>query len=69
MAENKGKAETIGSKRLADAYQESLEKPELRQGLINNLSAALDSEEKIEKFAKESSIDAEELKKLLKKPQ
>jgi hypothetical protein len=68
MAENKGKAESTGAKRLADVYQESLEKPELRQGLINNLSAALDSDEKIEAFAKRLGDDPEELKKLLKKP-
>ena len=52
---------------LADAYEESLDKPRLRQGLINNLSAALDSEEKIENFARRLGDDPQEYKNLIYK--
>ena len=69
MGENQEKIEKVSYQRLADAYGESLTNPKLRQGLINNLSKALDSDEKTERFAKESKVDPDELKELLKKPQ
>jgi hypothetical protein len=67
MTENQGKTEKISAERIATAYQEYLEKPELRKKMVNNLSTSLDSDEKIEKFAKESNVDSEELKKTLRK--
>lgn len=67
MTENQAKTEKISAEGIADAFEKHLEKPELRKNLIDNLSAALNSDEKIEKFSKESDVDAEELKKILKK--
>lgn len=52
MVENEENTEKPSFRGLADAYEGPLEKPDLRRGLINNLSEALDSEEKIEAFAK-----------------
>ena len=69
MTENQGKAEKNSYQRLAEAYEEYLVKPELRQKLVDNLSATLDTEEKIERFAENSKIDPNELKDLLKGPQ
>jgi len=54
--------------RFAAGYEASITDPELRRKLINNLSAALDSDEKCERFARNSGVNPEELKKLLKKP-
>jgi endonuclease V-like protein UPF0215 family len=67
MSENQTKTEKTSADRIVAAYQEHLEKPELRKSLINNLSVVLDTDEKIENHAKRLGIDPEELKKLLKK--
>lgn len=69
MAENQGKAENVSRQRLAEAFEESLRDPELRKKHVEHLSAFLDSDEKIERFAKGAKVDPEELKKLLKKQQ
>jgi len=54
---------------LASGYVASIADPECHQILINNLSAALDSNEKIEMFAGRQGLDPEELRNLLKKSQ
>jgi hypothetical protein len=67
MTESQAKTEKKSVERIADAFEEHLEKPKLRNNLVNNLSAALDTDEKIKKFAKELDVEAEELKHILKK--
>jgi spore coat protein CotF len=68
MTENAEILQTKAYEQLVAGYTTSIMNPELRQILIDNLAAALDSDEKIEKFAKGSGIDPDELKRLLKKP-
>jgi len=67
MTENTEKTVTVSAEGIVNAYEESLEKPKLRKSLVNNLSAALDSNEKIKGHAERLNIDPEELKKILKK--
>jgi hypothetical protein len=69
MTENERNTLKPSSYRLADYFPESIEKPELRQKLIKDLSLSLDSDEKIEKFVENLGNDPQELKNLLKKPQ
>jgi hypothetical protein len=69
MTEKTSKTLPITADRIATAYEEHLEKPELRQKLIDNEKAALDTDEKIKGHADRLGIDPEELKKLLQKPQ
>jgi len=67
MTENIGNEHKEWYEQLAAGYVASVADPELHQILINNLSTALDSDEKIEKFARNFGKDPEELKKLLGK--
>jgi len=67
MTENSENLQIKAYERLASGYVASIVDPELHHVLINNLSAALDTDEKIETFARNLGKDSEELKKLLGK--
>jgi hypothetical protein len=67
MVENMVNEHKEWYERLAAGYVASVVDPERHQILINNLSVALDSDEKIEVFAGRQGLDPEELKNLLKK--
>ncbi|MCX6704364.1 MAG: hypothetical protein NTZ07_02860 [Candidatus Woesebacteria bacterium] len=69
MKEKPSKTLPITAGRLATAYKDYLESPELRQKLIDNEKAALNTDEIIEGHAERLGIDPEELKRVLKRPQ
>ena len=69
MTEDNGKTRYPGAEGVVTGYQDHLEKPELRQKLVDNEAAFLVTDEIIEGHAKRLDIDPEELKKLVKKPQ